>query len=358
MSTTVFAFYGLFFAAIACPAAQLEEVAQFPNQQVTGVAVSKSGRIFVNFPDWSDDHTISVAEIVNGAVQPFPNQEMNQPGAPGTHFVCVQTVCIDAEDNLWILDPAAPKMKQIVPRGPKLIKVDLRTNQVVQTIPCGEDIAPKKSYLNDVRIDNRDNKAFMTDSGLGAIVVIDLKTGKGRRFLEDDNSTKAEKGVKLNVDGRDLLDQQRKTPQIHSDVIALDATNNYLYYHALTGHTLYRIKTDYLKDPNISRNELSSKVENMGTTSAPDGMLESPDGRIYLTAIEQNAIIRFDPGTRKTETVIEDKRLSWPDTLSWGPQETLYVACSQIQSSPRFNQGKNLRTDPYRVFKITGLVNR
>jgi hypothetical protein len=45
------------FVAVAATtsAAQLQEVARFPNQQVTGVSVSlKSARIFVNFPYWSD----------------------------------------------------------------------------------------------------------------------------------------------------------------------------------------------------------------------------------------------------------------------------------------------------------------
>ena len=32
--------------------AALEEVASFPKQQVTGVAVSTQGRVFVNFPFW------------------------------------------------------------------------------------------------------------------------------------------------------------------------------------------------------------------------------------------------------------------------------------------------------------------
>ena len=340
-------------------AAQVEEVAGFRNQQVTGVAVSQTGRVFVNFPNWSDDHTISVAEVTSGLPRPYPNPEMNIKGEAGKTFVCVQSVYVDADDNLWILDPAAPKMKEIVAGGPKLVKVDLKTNQVVQTIPFGEDVAPKKSYLNDVRVDTRSGTAFITDSGLGAIVVLDLKTGKGRRLLENDKSTKAEKEVKLTVDGRQLLDQQKKTtPQIHSDGIALDAASGYLYYHALTGHTLFRIKTEDLKNSQISSSELPKKVENMGSTPAPDGMLESPDGRIYLTAIEQNAIVRFDPATRKTETIIEDKQLSWPDTLSWGPQETLYVACSQIHNSPRFNDGKNVRTEPYRVYKISGMIDR
>src|SRR5207302_7128573 len=164
------------FAGITSLAATLEEVASFPNQQVTGIAVSKEGRVFVNFPDWSDDHTISVAEMINGEPKPFPSADMNGPGMAGSHFACVQSVYVDGDDNLWILDPAAPKMKEIVPGGPKLIKVDLKTNQVVQTIPFGEDVAPKKSYLNDVRIDTGSGTAFITDSGLGAIVVLDLKT--------------------------------------------------------------------------------------------------------------------------------------------------------------------------------------
>ena len=334
-------------------AASLEEVASFPNQQVTGVAVSKSGRVFVNFPDWSDDHTISVAEIVNGQPKPFPNEDWNKPGSPASHFVCVQSVVVDADDYLWVLDPAAPKMQETVKGGPKLVKVDLKTSQVVQTIAFGEDVAPKKSYLNDVRIDTNAGVAFITDSGIGAIVVVDLKSGKARRLLEGHKSTKAESGVKLTVDGRELVDQQKKTaPQINSDGIALDTKNGYLYYHALTGHTLYRIGTQYLKDANLSRSDLESRIESMGETPAPDGMLEGPDGSVYLTAIEKNAIVRFDPSTRKIATLVEDKRLSWPDTMSWGPNKTIYVTASQIQNMPRFNGGRSARVDPYKVWKI------
>jgi hypothetical protein len=112
-------------------AADLNEVASFPDQQVTGVGVStKSGRIFVNFPYWSDQHSISVAEIVNGQPKPFPNDEWNKPGPPA-HFVCVQSVVVDDQDNLWVLNPAAPKMQEIVKRGPKLAKIHLRANQLL-----------------------------------------------------------------------------------------------------------------------------------------------------------------------------------------------------------------------------------
>ena len=41
--------------------------------------------------------------------------------------------------------------------------------------------------------------AFITDSGLGAIVVVDLSAGKARRLLDHDRSTLAEKDFKLQV---------------------------------------------------------------------------------------------------------------------------------------------------------------
>jgi streptogramin lyase len=352
-------FLAVFINAVAVAGADLQEVASFPDQQVTGVAVStKSGRIFVNFPYWSDQHSISVAEIVNGQPKPFPNEDWNKPGAPASHFICVQSVVVDDQDNLWVLDPAAPKMQEIVKSGPKLVKIDLLTNEVVQTIPFGEDIAPAKSYLNDVRVDTRSDTAFITDSGKGAIIVVNLKNGNARRLLDGDSSTQPEKGFKLVVDGRELIDQQKKAPpQIASDGIALDSKNGYLYYHALTAHNLYRIKTSFLTDEHVSKKDLGSKVENVGTTSAPDGMLEAPDGSIYLTDLEHNAVAHWNLETKNIEQVIADKRLMWPDTLSWGPNNELYVTTSQIENMPRFNDGKSTRTKPYKLWKIAG-VNR
>jgi hypothetical protein len=85
---------------------------------------------------------------------------MEQARPCGLTFCLVQSVIVDDQDNLWVLDPAAPNMQEIVKAGPKLVKIDLATNQVVQTIPFGEDVAPKKSYLNDVnerKTDEKDN---------------------------------------------------------------------------------------------------------------------------------------------------------------------------------------------------------
>ena len=50
----------------------------------------------------------------------------------------------DESDSLWILDPAAPMLKETVKGGPKLVKVDLVKNEIVQTIPFSEQVAPKR----------------------------------------------------------------------------------------------------------------------------------------------------------------------------------------------------------------------
>jgi len=114
------------------PDDSLQVVAELDTTQITGVAVSGSGRLFVNAPYWSDAHGMSVMEVMeDGSVRPFPNETMNRPWSdtlgvdPADTFVCVQSVYVDPEnpETLWILDPASPKFAGTVAGGVKLIEV-------------------------------------------------------------------------------------------------------------------------------------------------------------------------------------------------------------------------------------------
>ena len=130
----------------------------------------------------------------------------------------------------------------------------------------------------------------------------------------------------------------------------------YLYYHALSGRTLYRIKVTDLKNPGLTNSQLSAKVETVTETPAPDGMSIGSDGKLYLTDLEHSAIQVWDPETNKLSTVLSDERLSWPDSLAWGPDGGLFVTSSQIQNMPRFNGGKDMRTTPYHLYKVIGAM--
>jgi sugar lactone lactonase YvrE len=332
---------------------RLELVAGFPGRQITGIAVSKQNRIFVNLPFWADPHTISVAEVQGNNLVPYPDAAWNQnEGDPAKRFVCVQSVYIDDENRLWVLDPAATKMGPITKGGPKLVLIDLTTNQVTGTVLFDENIAPEKSYLNDVRVDTRRGFAFITDSGLGALVVVNLKTRQVRRCLADHPSTKAEPGLNMVIQGVALRKPGTGKPfQGQSDGIAFNPDDGYVYYQALTGHTLYRIAAAALEDFALTDAELGQKVEPFTKAPVADGLWYDRE-KIYSTALEAAAIDVIDLKTRQVSTLVKDDRLHWPDSFAQGPDGWLYVTTSQIHLTPRFNNGQSKVQDPFSIFRV------
>ena len=83
-----------------------------------------------------------------------------------------------------MVDAAAPAMAHVVKDGPKLVGIDLKTNQVVKTIPFDTSTALQASYINDVRISPDGKTAYLTDSGAeGALIVVDLDSGSAKRVL-------------------------------------------------------------------------------------------------------------------------------------------------------------------------------
>jgi sugar lactone lactonase YvrE len=332
----------------------VQQIAAFPDQQVTGITVAPDGRIFVNFPYWSDAHSLSVAQLgEKNSLTPYPDGNWNSDVGPvDRRFICVQSVVADEQEALWVLDPASVKFEGVVSGGAKLVKIDLKTNKVVRDIVFRDPVAPKKSYLNDVRIDTQNGFAFITDSGIGGLVVVDLKNGQARRVLQNHPSTKAEPAVTLNIEGIKLIDPKSGEPvQIHSDGIAYDKADGLLYYQALTGRTLYRIPVSDLENINLSDADLAKRIETVATVPAADG-LAFRNGSIYSTAIEQDAIVRVDLTTKQLQVVAKDTRLKWPDTLSFGPDDSLYVTTSQIHLTPRFNHGVSKISQPFGVFRI------
>jgi len=332
----------------------LVEVYSNPDFQLTGVTVSKTNRIFSNFPRWSDHYQNAVVEVMpDGSAKPFPDEHWNRwsgkASDAGEQFVCVQSVVVDAQNTLWVVDPAAPLLGPVVEGGAKLVAIDLQTNRVRRIYGFGPGVVKANTYLNDVRIDNSRHVAYMTDSGIGAIIILDLDSGKARRLLDGHSSVLAQANVKLTIDGKPLLGPDGKAPQMHSDGIALSPDGQYLYYQALTSETLYRINTQALRDVNIG--DASAAVERVAKTFPVDGLWIDEKSNVYLSALEKHAVVRMSPDGKLT-TVMKDPRLQWPDTFSEGPDGSMYITASHINESPRFNEGKDVRKQPYAIFRF------
>jgi sugar lactone lactonase YvrE len=337
--------------------AVLQQAAQFEHQ-VTGVTISEQGRVFVNFPRWTEDSPVSVAEVMkDGSLRPYPDAQWNawrnvrrDELDPSTHWVCVQSVVADGRGSVWVVDPAAPAVDGIVPGGPKLVRIDLATDRVAQVIQFGQDVAIPGSYLNDVRFSKDGKYAYLTDAGQrGALVVVDLSSGKARRVLDGHPSTQPEKGVVVHTDGKPLRYPDGRPVLFAADSIALSNDGAWLYYKPLTAYTLYRIRTAALTS-GLAGEDVSSRVQPFGRLEPTDGFwIDRGRGTdsgtysdtLYITSIQDNAIkarnLAQGPAGA-VRTVVQDPRLRWPDTFSQGPDGSLYVTTSRIQDSAFFNR--------------------
>lgn len=332
---------------------RLEEAVSTDRYQPVGLAISRTGRMFVSFPRWSDVYEHGVVEVLpNGTRRPFPDAEWNRWDitAPREHFISAQALFIDGADGLWILDLSNPSSGKPIPAGIKLLKVNLTTNQV-ERIYRFEDLPLNKAGLNDVQVDARRQIAYLSDPGRAAIVVLDLKTGKSRTVLEKHSSTRADSSFVLTIDGQAVRDQLGKPFSSNVNGIALTADGAYLYYRPITQSRLFRIPTSALWNAKLSPALVAEKVETLGLVGVSHGMIADAAGNIYMGDSGDKVIRRYTP-SGQLETLVQDERLLWPDSFAVGPDGYLYVTAAQHHRLPRYNQGQSKVQTPFWVFKL------
>lgn len=331
---------------------RLELVYADNTYQLTGVAVAAGHRLFTNYPYWSDTYRYAVTEVFHSYQStPYPDIAMNswrsgQEG--GTGWVCVQAVYTDDNNNLWVVDPAAPKMQQVYQGAYKLVKINLANNRVERVYPMTG--LSDQSYINDVRVDTQAGYAYLTNSKEGGIVVVNLSTGAVRQVLQHHYSTHTDSSYTFIIDGRELK-KNGQPFKAQSDGIALSPDRKWLYYKALTDDKLYRIQASWLRDAGLTDAELAARVEDLGHFTASDGMIFDKAGNLYLGDMQHYRIMKITPDLKMTE-LLHDERLVWPDSYSISADGYLYISCSQIHKQPEYNDGVNKRTYPYAIYRM------
>jgi sugar lactone lactonase YvrE len=339
----------------------VELFAKLYDYMPTGVAVSREGRVFASFPRWDDGILYTVAEVSSdGTAVPYPSRAFNQPDPdnPQGSLYSVQSVVVDAQDRLWLLDTGRIRSGPAGAGAAKLVAVDLASGAVVNTIIMPPEQVGPDSYLNDVRLDlsqGTEGVAYLTDSSRGGILVVDIGTGAVMRRLEDHPSGQPQ-DVELMVEGEPFCVQPSPntapTPvKVAADGIALSPKGDMLYYCPLTSRRLYGIPTAALRDPALDEAALGAQVKALGPKPAVDGMAMDQAGRLYLAAFEHNAVMcRLPDGTFRT--IAQNARLLWPDSIAIGPDACLYVTASQLHRQAQFHGGQDLRQRPFAIFRI------
>jgi sugar lactone lactonase YvrE len=343
-------------AASVPPAATV--VATSPEFTWNGVTVSRKGRLFVSMQrDVLNSKTPSVGEILpDGRIRPYPGGHWNsyRPGNSGLdQFVGINSVVSDANDQLWVVDPAGIGGQPMKGQA-KLVQIDLTSNKVVRIYRFDLAAVPEGGFINDVRV--ADGFAYLPDSSLGALIVVNLKTGATRRVLAQDQRLRSDRSLKLTVNGTPYLNSKGQLPNGNMSVNPIELSNDgqYLYFQPSGGPVLMRLPTALLKDFTTSDATLSKAIEAMGKGPFNAGMTMGSDGSIYFSDIELGGISRRRPdGT--FEVVAKGPRsiLVWPDASRLGPDGYLYFPSSQINrfagNSPT---GKSELVFPFHLFKV------
>jgi sugar lactone lactonase YvrE len=328
--------------APALDASSLEEVVGF-GEPIGNVAVNRDERIFFTVHPESRPRGNKVLEFVQGAAVPFPSA-----AAQGDLFDTPLGLVVDRFNRLWVIDHGNHGL-----RSARIVAIDLDTNEVLRNQVLNQDIAPMGSFLQDLQVSADGNTIVIADASFWrkspALIVYDVETGEARRVLEKHASVTADEYVIRNNDRDMAFLGGIVALRGGVDGIALGPT--WLYYGAISGSSLYRVRLRDLRDASLPAGQLANRVERIGDKPLSDGMSIDNEGNVYVTDVEHNSIFVAGPG-RVPRTLIRSPALRWPDGLSFGPNGYLYIADSALAELILQSREHIEASGPYRIFRF------
>ena len=324
------------------PSSALEVVATLP-EAPGNIAVSKTGRVFINFHPEGHPESMKVAELVDGKPVPFPSAEAQQS------FDTVFSVRIDKQNRFWTLDPGFHGI-----RKPRLLAFDLDSRQLVHQWDMPNDAAGIGSYVQDFQVSGDGRFVFLADvSAMGqhpALISYDIRKKDGRRVLEGDASvTAAPFTISAYGHEMSLLGGLYKMhPSV--DSIALDHRDVWVYFGPMSHETMFRVPAEDLRV--ASRPNIAAHVEKFGPKPQSDGLTMDSENSVYIADVEHGAICVLNH-KRELRTLIRDeKRIRWADGLSLTEDGWLYFTDSAIPDLMLQSREHVKAAGPYFVYRV------
>lgn len=336
------------------------EVFATVEQSVGNIAFTHKGElVYSHHPFFNSKYRVVKYDAKTKTARPFPNEEWNTPRETDDHYLSnVLGIRNDRNGIVWILD-----MGQRNPVTPKIVGWNSITDKLERIYYLPATAVVPGSQPNDMVVDTRHNVFVIADEGIGnggdgstaALIVVDMKTGKTRRLLQGTRTTLPENlptiidGKPLAISGKNIL--------VGADGITADKNFEWLYYAPLNGSKLYRVKMDDLLNENLSETELDKRIETYSCKPNNGGLSIDSDGNLYLTAMESNSVAVILAKDKSVHHIFTDEKLLWPDGVSYNEADGyMYVSAAQVHLGEVFNEGKNLATAPFYIFRFKPLA--
>lgn len=328
---------------------RLEQVATSPRVW-NGITVSHDNRLFASLTQ-SEGAGLQLAEVINNQLKAFPDDSWNQWNAndPEHHFYHVNALRIGPDGDLWVMDSGNKGIgtgDQAVPGGAKLVHISVGTGKVLNSYVFKAPTLQPTSYLDDVRFNG--DFAYITDPGAVGLVVLNLKSGKSWRVL--DNHPLSIDHQPIYADGKKLILRDGREKRVGLDQLEVSPDGKWLYYQAIPG-PLARIETRYLNDSALSAAEVAKHAEKVRETWSTGGTAIDAAGNIYASDINTRSIKRIAPDGKVT-TVVQDPRLVWIDAM-WVSDGALWMPSGQINRTPATTGGKPSTVEyPVKLYRL------
>ncbi|MGB5257016.1 MAG: L-dopachrome tautomerase-related protein [Woeseiaceae bacterium] len=323
-------------------ASALEEVLSYP-EPIGNVAVNREGRIFFTVHPESRPEGNRLLEYVAGAAVPYPSAS-----AQTELFDSVLGVAIDSLNRFWAIDHGNHGL-----RTPRIIGIDLDSGKILRNQAFDPSLAPAGSFLQDLQVSADARTIVIADTSVWrkkpGLVVYDIETGQARRVLESHRSVMSEPYV-IRAPGREMK-FFGGVIVMRGGVDGIALGPEWLYFGALTGAGLYRIKLDDLRDFDMPLQQIANRVERYSDKPLSDGLSVDTAGNLYVTDIEHSAISIVGP-ERTPATLIQSASIRWPDALSFGPDGYLYIADSALQDVILQSRKHIKANGPYRIYRF------
>lgn len=336
------------------------EVFATVEQSVGNIAFTHKGDlVYSHHPFFNPAHRVVKYNAKTKTTTPFPNEEWNTPRETDDHYLSnVLGIRNDENGIVWMLD-----MGQRNPVTSKIVGWNTITDKLERIYYLPETSVAPTSQPNDMVVDTKHGLFIIADEGIGnggdgssaALIIVDMKTGKTRRLLEGHSTTLPENlptvvnGKPLAVNGKNLL--------VGCDGITADKNFEWVYYAPLNGTKLYRVKTTDLLNENLSEAELDKRIETYSDKPNNGGLSIDDAGNLYLTAMESNSVAVILAKDKSVHNIVTDEKLLWADGVSYNVKDGyMYVSAAQVHLGAVFNNGKNLATAPFYIFRFRPLV--